>query len=77
MIRFLRIVGFLMIAGGIIILLAWLIEPLRMVWPWLRLLPWPIQWGIGAAACGFLLLLASLIWERLDERELDRSLKDD
>ncbi len=77
MIRLIRIVGFLLIATGAVCLLTWLIKPLRFLWPWLRTLPWPIQLGLGVAALGLLLLMGSLIWERLEEREKDRSLLDD
>ncbi|HUT24026.1 MAG TPA: hypothetical protein VM492_06780 [Sumerlaeia bacterium] len=77
MIRLIRIFGFLLIAAGGVVLLTWLVKPLRFLWPWLRALPWPIQLGLAAAAAGFLLLLASLIWERFEEREQDRSLRDD
>ncbi len=77
MIRLLRILGFLMIVAGTIVLLTWLIKPLRMVWPWLMALPLPIKIGIGVAAAGFLLLMSTLIWERWAEREHDRSLLDE
>ena len=77
MIRLIRIFGFLLIAAGGVVLLTWLVKPLRFLWPWLRALPWPIQLGLAAAAAGFLLLLASLIWERFEGREQDRSLRDD
>jgi len=77
MIRFLRIVGFLMIAAGAIVLLTWVIKPLRIIWPWIRAMPLPIQVGVGVAAGGFILLLGSLIWERLEEREDDKSLRDE
>lgn len=77
MIRLLRILGFLLIVAGIVVLLTWLIEPFRAVWPWLAMLPLPIKIGIAVAAAGFLLLLGSLIWERLEEREHDRSLLDE
>ena len=77
MIRLLRIVGFLLIAVGAVLLAAWLIEPLRAVWPWLLQLPWPVQVGFAAAALGLILLMGSLIWERLEERDKDRSLLDD
>lgn len=77
MIRLIRIVGFLLIATGALVLLTWLIKPLRFFWPWLRALPWPIQLGVAAAAAGLLLLFGSLIWERLEEREQDRRLLDD
>ena len=58
-------------------LLAWFVEPLRQLWTWLRMLPGPIQLGLGAAAVGFLLLLASLLWERLEDRDKDRALRDE
>ena len=77
MIRLLRVVGFLMIGIGALLLLAWAIEPLRAVWPWFRALPAPIQIGLGAAAAGLLLLLATVIWERLEDREGDRDLVDE
>ena len=77
MIRLIRIMGVLMMALGVIILLAWFIKPLRAIWPWLLKLSWPLQVGLAAAAVGFLLLLGSLIWERLEEREKDRSLLDE
>ena len=77
MIRLIRIVGFLLIAAGGILVLAWMIKPLRAIWPWFRKLPWPIQVGTGAAAAGLLILLGSVIWERLEDHEKDRKLRDD
>ena len=74
MIRLLRVFGFLLIAAGTIFVLSWFIKPLRSLWPWIRNLPWPIQVGLVCAAVGFLLLLGTLLWERLEERENDRSL---
>ncbi len=77
MTRLIRITGLLLIAGGAVVALTWLIKPLRALWPYLLQLPLAIQIGLGAAAFGLLLLLASLIWERIEERESDRSLRDD
>ena len=74
--RLVRIVGILLAAAGAVICLAWAIEPLRGIWPWLRSLPWPLQLGMALAGTGFLLLLGSLIWERLDDRKQDRELLD-
>ena len=77
MIRLLRIFGFLMIGVGIVVLLSYLLEPLRAFWHVLRELPLPIQIGLGGAAAGLLLLLATIIWERLEDLEADRELRDD
>ena len=75
--RLVRITGFLLIFAGALVVLTWLIEPLREIWPWLRQLPGPIQVGFALAAVGLLVLLGSLLWERWGEREDDRSLLDD
>ena len=77
MIRLIRVMGLLFIGAGAVLLLIWFIEPLRFLWPWLRTLPWPIQVGLVAAAAGFLLLMSSLIWERLEDRERDSGLQED
>jgi hypothetical protein len=77
MIRLIRILGFLLIAAGALVLLTWLVEPLRHLWTVLLTLPWPIKLGLGAAAAGLLLIMGSLIWERLESREADRALLDD
>ena len=77
MIRLVRILGFLMIGGGMLVVGTWAIPPLRAVWPWFRQLPAAIQWGLGVAAVGLLLLLASVLWERIEDREKDRSLRQD
>jgi hypothetical protein len=77
MIRLVRIVGYLSIAAGAIVLLTWLIEPLRSLWPFLLALPLPVKIGLGAAAVGVVLILGSMIWERMERREEDHSLLDD
>jgi hypothetical protein len=77
MIRLLRIVGFMLIAAGAISVATWLIKPLRFIWPWLRQLPVAIQVGLLAAAAGFLLLLGSVIWERLEDHEREKDLIDE
>lgn len=77
MIRLIRIVGFLLIGAGAVVLLVWTIEPLRFIWPWLRALPWPIQFGFTVSALGLLVLMGSLIWERMEERAADRELHEE
>jgi hypothetical protein len=76
-IRLVRILGVLLIGAGAAVLLTWLIEPLRYLWPWLRSLPLALQVGLAAAAAGFILLLGSLIWERLEELQGDKELRKD
>jgi hypothetical protein len=53
-----------------------MIRPLRAVWPFLLELPWPIRLGLGTLLLGFLLVMASLIAERIEERGADRALRD-
>ena len=77
MIRLVRIVGFLLIAAGAVVLLTWLIEPLRALWPWFRSLPWAVQVGLSSAAVGAILILGTLIWERIENRERDANLLDE
>jgi membrane protein implicated in regulation of membrane protease activity len=77
MIRLLRILGFALMATGVLVILTWLIRPLRALWPWLRQLPLAIQIGLVAAAAGLLLLISTLLWERWEERAQDRSLRED
>ncbi|MDE2762584.1 MAG: hypothetical protein OXQ94_08110 [Gemmatimonadota bacterium] len=77
MTRLLRITGFLLIGAGALVILVWAIRPLRAIWPWLIALPPAIQIGIGVAALGLVVLMASLIAERIGEREADRALRED
>ena len=77
MTRLLRITGFLLIGGGALVLLIWAIRPLRAIWPWLMELPSAIQIGMGAAGLGLVVLMGSLIAERIGEREADRKLLED
>ncbi len=77
MTRLLRITGFLLIGAGAVVILVWMIRPLRAIWPWLIALPPAIQIGIGVAALGLVVLMASLVAERIGEREADRALRED
>ncbi|MCP3914086.1 MAG: hypothetical protein GY711_00845 [bacterium] len=81
MIRLIRTTGFLLIVAGALVILTWLIEPLREalrnLWPWYRALPLPVQVGSGLAVIGLLILMISLLWERFEDRENDRSLLDE
>ena len=77
MTRLLRIIGFLLIGSGALVLLVWAIRPLRAIWPWLSVLPLAIQIGFGVAALGLVVVMGSLIAERIEEREADRKLLED
>jgi hypothetical protein len=77
MIRLIRIVGLLLMGAGTLLILVWFIKPLRFLWPWFRELPWPIQAGVAIGAIGLLLLSGSIMWERLEDAEHDRSLRND
>lgn len=77
MIRLVRALGFVLMGAGLVVLATWLIRPLRAIWPWLRKLPLPLQIGLGAAAAGLVLLMATLLWERFEERAADRKLRDE
>ena len=81
MIRMVRILGVLLMTIGVIVILSWLIEPLRRIWPlifdWFRSMPTPVQLGLVVAALGFLLLFSSLIWERIEDSKSEGSLLDD
>ena len=81
MIQLVRILGWLLMAVGAVVIATWLIKPLRQVWPaiteWFQMLPLPIQVGLVIAALGFLLLISSLIWERIEDRKHEGNLLDD
>ena len=81
MIQFVRILGGLLMAIGALVILAWLIKPLRQAMPAMydafRSLPGAIQFGLVIAAIGFLLLMSSIIWERLEDRKREGRLLDD
>lgn len=81
MIRTVRIIGALLMVAGALVILTWLIKPLRKVWPylfdWFRSMPGAIQFGVVLAAFGFLILFSSLIVERLEDRKKEGQLLDD
>ena len=80
MIRLVRILGVILMAAGVVVILTWLIKPLRTLWPmlvdWFQALPMAIQIGLALAAVGFLLLFCSLIWERIGDRTRETDLLD-
>ena len=77
MIRVIRIAGFLLMAAGVVVLLTWVIEPLRALWPWLMRLPLPVKIGMAGVVIGLIFLFASLLAERYEDRQADQSLLDE
>ena len=77
MIRLVRITGFMLIGVGLLLCLSHVVEPLRDLWFLVYELPLVVRIGLAMAATGLLVLIASLIWERFEERENDRSLLDE
>lgn len=72
-----RLFGFLLLWSGAILLLFWFVKPLRAIGPFFLQLPLLLQIGLGAAAIGFILLLGTVIWERIQSRKTDRELQDE
>ena len=79
MISLLRIVGFLLIAAGLLLSASWFIEPLRELWPLLLDLPLPIRIGLIVAGIGLLVVFATVVHDSLtaDKRSLDENLGGD
>ena len=79
MIRLLRIVGFLLIAAGLLLAASWFIEPIRELWPLLLELPLPIRVGLVVAGIGLLIVFATVVHDNLtsDRRSLDERLGGD
>ena len=81
MIRLIRVIGWVFMACGVLIILTWLIKPLRKIWPlaieWFQSLPVAMQIGLGMAVVGFVLLFSSVVWERIEDRKSEADLLDD
>ena len=72
-----RLFGFLLLWSGAILLLFWFVKPLRAIGPFFLHLPLLLQIGLAAAAIGFILLLGTVIWERIQSRKTDKELQDE
>ena len=72
-----RLFGFLLLWCGALLLLFWFVKPLRVIGTFFLQLPLLLQIGLGAAAIGFILLLGTVIWERIQSRKTDKELQDE
>jgi hypothetical protein len=68
-------VGFILL--GVVLVIIWVVEPLRAIWPWLMTFSPIVRVGVVASALGLAILMASLITERIRERDADKKLLDD
>lgn len=72
-----RLFGFLLLWGGALLLIFWFVKPLRAIGALFLQLPILLQIGLAAAAIGFILLLGTVIWERIQSRKADKELQDE
>ena len=77
MTKHLRTIGSVMVGIGILIILAWMIDPLRALLEWFWVLPVQLQIGGVVAGIGLVVLFISLLGERWASREEDAALKED
>jgi len=66
MTKLLRIVGFLLVAFGLLLAGSWFIEPIRQLWPLLIDLPLPIQIGLVVALVGLIVVMATVVHDTLN-----------
>lgn len=72
-----RLFGFLLLWGGALFLLFWFVKPLRAIGAIFLQLPLLLQIGLAAAAIGLILLMGTVIWERIQSRKTDKELQDE
>ncbi|MCZ6705992.1 MAG: hypothetical protein O6942_08845 [Bacteroidetes bacterium] len=72
-----RILAYALLGTAAVIFVSYVIPPLRAIWPFFTTLPGAMQLGIGAGFFGFVLLIVSLIIERIEESDYNQSLRDD
>lgn len=72
-----RLIGFLLLWSGALLLLFWFVKPLRAIGALFLQLPILLQIGLAAVAVGFIVLLGTVIWERIRSRKTDKELQDE
>ena len=77
MMDLMRRAGFGLMLVGVVLVVVWAIRPLGFIWPWIRGLPLLIRIGVLAAVVGIAVLLGSLVYERIRERDKDKALRED
>lgn len=76
MVRAIRIVAVAFMIIGLLLVVTYTIEPLRFVWAWFRRMAVPLQIGFGVAGIGLVILLTTMLFERIALRSYDKELKE-
>lgn len=72
-VRGIRTLGVALMALGVLLVVSYTISPLRLAWLWFRMLPVPLQFGLGTAGVGLTILTVSLVMERRADRSSERN----
>ena len=72
-----RVLAYALLGTAAVIFVSYVIPPLRANWPFFKTLPGAMQIGIGAGFFGLALLIVSLVVERIEEGDYNKSLRDD
>lgn len=73
-VRGIRTAGVALMGLGILLVVTYTISPLRLAWLWFRMLPVPLQIGLGTAGVGLAILTTSLLLERRADRSSESNL---
>lgn len=76
MVRAIRIAGVAFMACGVLLVITYTISPLRFLWRWFQWMDLPLQIGIAVAGIGLVILLTTMLFERLALRSYDKELKE-
>jgi hypothetical protein len=60
---------------GLLLVVTYVVEPLRLLWLWFQHMALPLQIGLGVAGIGLAILMTSLVFERATSRSYDDKLK--
>ena len=74
--RVMRIVAVAFMLLGVLLLVTYVVSPLRVLWSWwYGSLPLPLQIGSAVAAVGLVILLTTMFVDRMMNRGYDKELK--
>jgi hypothetical protein len=76
LVRGIRTLGVALMALGVLLVVSYTISPLRLAWLWFRMLPVPLQIGLGTAAVGLTILTLSLLMERRADKSTESNVID-